>query len=67
MMMKEEAESAVRSELIARKLTKPMTPAEMLTFCQEMYGRLQFRSKSDRLSDIRGLAERWQSTWLRSR
>jgi hypothetical protein len=62
MMSKEDAELAVKSELRARKLTKPMTPTELLMFCQEMYNKLQFRSKSDRLSDIRVWTERWQST-----
>jgi hypothetical protein len=66
MMTRKEAESAVRSELSARKLTKNESPAEMLSFCQEMYERLQFRSKSDRLSDIRAWPERWESTWLPS-
>jgi hypothetical protein len=61
-MSKEDAEAAVKSELRARKLTKPMTSAEVLMFCQEMYSKLQFRSKSDRLSDIRVWTERWQST-----
>jgi hypothetical protein len=42
-----------------------MTTAEMLVFCQQMYDRLQFKSKSDRLQDIRGWAENWQTTWLR--
>jgi hypothetical protein len=62
MMSKEDAEAAVRDELRARKLTKSMTPSEVLMFCQEMYSKLQFRSKSDRLSDIRIWTERWQST-----
>lgn len=65
MMTKDEAKSAVEAALRARKLTKAMTASEMLIFCQEMYVQLQFRSKSDRLSDIRGWAERWQSMWFR--
>jgi hypothetical protein len=64
-MTKDEAKAAVESELRKRRLTKRMTPAELLTFCQEMYSHLQFKSKSDRLQDIRSWAERWQSMWLR--
>jgi hypothetical protein len=61
MMTKEEAKFAVQAELESRKLTKRRSPSEMMIFCAEMYGRLEFRSKDDRLSDIRGWAERWQS------
>ena len=65
MMTKDEAKRAVEAELQARQLSKPMTSTELLTFCQEMYGRLQFRSRSDRLQDIRGWAENWQAMWFR--
>lgn len=64
MMTQDEARRAVEAELQARKLSKPMTPAERLTFCQEMYNRLQFRSRGDRLQDIRGWADNWQALWL---
>ena len=66
MMTKEEAKKAVEAELRDRNLATQMTPSELLSFCQEMYGRLQFRTKSDPLSDIRIWAERWQDMWLRS-
>jgi hypothetical protein len=65
MMSKEDAEAAVKGELRARNLTKPMSAAEVLMFCQEMYDKIQFRSKSDRLSDIRAWTDRWQSTMFR--
>ena len=61
-MMKEEVKAAVVTELQSRKLTEPMTEAEMTLFCQEIYKRLQFKSKNDRLVDIRNWADRWQST-----
>jgi hypothetical protein len=63
-MTKDQARAAIVAALRARKLTKPMTPVGMLTFCQEMHGHLQFRSR-DPMQDIRGWAERWQAMWLR--
>ena len=64
MMTKEEAKSTVEAELSARKLTKKMTPTELLMYCQGAYKRLQFKTKGDRLADIRAWTERWQSMWL---
>ena len=53
MMTKEDAKRAVEAELHSQKLTKPMTVVEMTDFCQEMYKRLEFKSDSERLADIR--------------
>ena len=52
MMTKDEARRAVEAELQSRKLTKPMTLDQLNIFCEEMYKRLQFKSKSERLADI---------------
>jgi hypothetical protein len=41
-----------------------MTPAEMLAFTTEMYRKLDFPTKGDRLQDIRTWTERWQHLWL---
>jgi hypothetical protein len=65
-MTKKEAEIAVRRELARRKLTKPITPAEMLTFTDEMSGELDFVSKSLRPKDIRGWAEKWEAERFRN-
>ena len=59
-----DAEKAVHAELEKRKLRKPMTPAEMLAFTTEMYNKLDFPTKGDKLQDIRRWAERWQGLWL---
>ena len=66
MITKKEAQEAVEVELRSLKLTKQMTPAEMIQFCQKMYSRLQFRTKGDRFSVIRNWAEAWQKCWLPS-
>lgn len=59
MITKDEARREVERELERRNPTKAFTPAEVLMFCQEMYNKLDFRSKTDRLGDIRAWAERW--------
>jgi hypothetical protein len=61
MMTRAEAQSAVETSLRARQPTKRMTATEMLEFCHRMHARLQFRSKGDRLADIRRWAERWEA------
>jgi hypothetical protein len=66
MMTKEEAKVAVHAELRSLQLAKPMDAADLLSFCIRMHNSLQFRTKSDPLSDIRGWAENWQALWLRS-
>jgi hypothetical protein len=66
MMTKDEARRAVEAELQSRRLTKPMTLDQLNVFCGEMYKRLHFESKSERLSDILKWAEDWQSKNLRS-
>ena len=53
MMTTEDAKRAVEAELHSQKLTKPMTVVEVTDFCQEMYKRLEFKSDSERLADIR--------------
>jgi hypothetical protein len=62
MMSNADAELAVRRELEKLQLKKPMTPAEVFVFSQDMYLKLEFRSKGDRLSDVRIWTERWLST-----
>lgn len=64
MIKKEQAELAVYDELRSRKLKKRITQADLVKFCQEMSQRLQFRSKSDPMQDIRAWTERWQNTQL---
>jgi hypothetical protein len=61
MMTKDEARSALETELRSRKLTKPMTLDQLNVFCGQMYKRLQFKSESERLADIIKWAEGWQS------
>jgi hypothetical protein len=64
-MTKDEAQRAVEAELAALNPKTPMSPVEMLKFCQKMYARLDFKSKrADRLSEIRNWAERWEAMWL---
>ena len=65
MMTKEQAQSAVERALRERNLTMRLTASELLNFCQEMHSCLQFRSKSDPLSEIRGWTENWEDRWLR--
>jgi hypothetical protein len=62
MLTRAEARSAVEASLRARGAAKRLTPVEMLQFCRRMHARLQFRSKGDRMSDIRQWAEPWGST-----
>ena len=59
----EEARAAVETEFFAMKLAKPMTPAEKDVFC-EIARRLNYKSNSYRIKEIRLLVERWQSLWL---
>jgi UDP-glucose 4-epimerase len=66
MMTKDEARRAVEAELRSRKLTTPMTLEQLNAFCEEMYKQLQFRSKTERLTDILKWAEDWQAKNLRS-
>jgi hypothetical protein len=64
-MTKEEARVAVHAELRSRNLTKPLGAAELLAFCKEMHGRLEFRTQGEALSDIKAWTEKWQALWLR--
>jgi hypothetical protein len=52
MMTNDEARRALETELRSRKLVKPMTLEELNVFCEEMYKRLEFKSHSERLTDI---------------
>jgi hypothetical protein len=65
MLTKEEAKVAVHAELRSRNLTKPLGSADLLAFCKEMHGRLEFRTQSEALSDIKVWAEKWEALWLR--
>jgi hypothetical protein len=64
-MNNDEAKSEVEEKLRKQQLTKPLTEKEMTAFCLAMVKNLELRSNSA-LSDIRGWAQSWQSTWLRS-
>jgi hypothetical protein len=66
MMTKDETRRAVEAELQSRKLTKPLTLNQLNVFCADMYKRLQFKSKSERLADILKWARDWKSKNLRS-
>jgi hypothetical protein len=66
MMTKDETRRAVEAELQSRKLTKPLTLNQLNVFYADMYKRLQFKSKSERLADILKWARSWQSKNLRS-
>ena len=61
MMTNDEARRALEAELRSRKLVKPMTLEELNVFCEEMYKRLEFKSHSERLTDILKWADDWQS------
>jgi hypothetical protein len=61
MMTNDEARRALETELRSRKLVKPMTLEELNVFCEEMYKRLEFKSHSERLTDILKWAKAWQS------
>jgi hypothetical protein len=65
MLTREEARVAVHAELRSRNLTKPLGSAELLAFCKEMRGRLEFRTQSEALSDIKAWTEKWEALWLR--
>lgn len=65
MLTKEEARVAVHAELRSRNLTKPLGAADLMAFCKEMGGRLEFRTQGEALSDIKGWTEKWQALWLR--
>ena len=65
MMTREEARAAVHAELRSRHLTMPLGAADLLAFCKEMRGRLEFRTQSDALSDIKAWTEKWEALWLR--
>jgi hypothetical protein len=65
MLTRAEAQSVVEASLRAREPTEPMTPKQMLRFCQSMHAVLPFESKGDPMSDIRKWAERWESMWFR--
>jgi hypothetical protein len=54
MMTKEETKVAVYAELRSRNLAKPFGAADLLAFCKEINGRLEFRTQSEALSDIKG-------------
>jgi hypothetical protein len=64
-MTNDEAKLEVEAKLRKQQLTKPMTEREMTRFCDAMFRNLEMNN-SDRLSEIRGWAESWQSTWFRT-
>jgi hypothetical protein len=39
--------------------------ADLLIFCTEMRERLEFRTQSEALSDIKAWTEKWEALWLR--
>jgi hypothetical protein len=57
-----EAKSEVEAKLRKQQLTKPLTEKEMTAFCEAMVRNLELNSGA--LSDVRGWAQSWQSTWL---
>ena len=61
-MSKEDAKFAVESELERRNPIAPLTAADVLIFCSEMYNKLEFLSKDNRVDEIRGWTERWLMT-----
>ena len=65
MLTKEEAKVAVHSELRSRNLLEPFGATDLLAFCKEMSGRLEFRTQGEALSDIRAWTEKWEALWLR--
>ena len=65
MMTKEEARVAVHAELRSRHLAKALDEADLLVFCKEMRGRLEFRTQGEALSDIQAWTEKWEALWLR--
>lgn len=65
MLTREEARVAVHAELRSRNLSEPFGPTDLLAFCNEMRGRLQFRTQGEALSDIQAWTEKWEALWLR--
>ena len=65
MLTKEQAKVAVHAELRSRNLTEPFGSDDLLAFCKEMRGRLEFRTQGEALSDIRAWTEKWEALWLR--
>jgi hypothetical protein len=64
-MTDDEAKGTVEEKLRKQQLTKPMTERKMTRFCNAMFSNLGMNN-SDQLSEIRGWAESWQSTWFRT-
>lgn len=65
MLTREEAKVAVHAELRSRNLTEPLGAADLLAFCKEMDGRLQFRTQGAAMSDIAAWTGKWEALWLR--
>jgi hypothetical protein len=65
-MTNDQAKLEVEAKLRKQQLTKPMTAREMTRFCDAMFRNLEMNN-SERLSQIRGWAESWQSTWFRTK
>jgi hypothetical protein len=59
-----EAKSEVEVKLRKQQLTKPLTEKEMTVFCEAMVRNLELKSSA--LPEIRGWAQSWQATWLKS-
>lgn len=64
MLTRGEARSVIENTLAGRKPMLPMTPEEMLAFCQEMMLILDFRT-TDKLADIRRWATAWEAKRFR--
>jgi len=60
MLSRGEAQSVVEAMLSSRKPTRPMTIAEMSTFCQHILPKLDFRASKDRMAEIRKWALAWE-------
>ncbi|GEP61562.1 hypothetical protein [Reyranella soli] len=65
MLTKEQAKVAVHAELRSRNLTEPFGPDDLLAFCKEIRGRLEFPTQGEALSDIKAWTEKWEALWLR--
>jgi len=65
MLTREQAKVAVHAELRSRNLTEPFGADDLLAFCKEMRGNLEFRTQGEALSDIRAWTEKWEALWLR--
>jgi hypothetical protein len=57
--------SEVEKKLREQQLTKPSTKQEMAAFYQAMFNFFEMKD-CDRLADIRGWAESWQSNCYRT-